>query len=115
MHNICADILCKRNTRKGMKISSFYKITLFLFILLWSNAAFSQKDPTSVEAAEKAIAKRRKAEIKAGKKAKKEAEKRHWDRQSKAAKKSIKKNKKRNKKMQRAVRKKQRIQKRYSK
>lgn len=57
------------------------------------------KNPSSVEEAEKAMAKKNKQEAKDAVKYNKAAQKAHYDRQSKAYKKSLKNNKKRNKKM----------------
>jgi hypothetical protein len=90
-------------------------LTLFAGFLLFSEAVFAQKNPTSVEEAEKAIAKKKNKEGKAAAKAKKAAEKEHWARQSPEARKSIKRNKKKNKKIQRTVKKNQRRQKNYTK
>lgn len=81
-------------------------ITIFAFGLLFmSIVSCGSKNPAStastVEEAEKELAKRDKAQQKAAKKAKKEAYKHYWSLQTKEAKKSIKKNLKRQKRIAR--------------
>lgn len=85
-----------------MKIQTFFYITLLFFAFEFSSCG--TKDPgqaTSVEEAEKILAKNKKKEVKEANKAMKEAKKAYWSRQTKAARKSVKRNEKRQKKLAR--------------
>lgn len=82
-------------------------ITLKIFVLLFVSVLFScgsknpGNTPSTVEAAEKELAKRERIQAKEAKKAKKAAYKHYWSLQSKERRKSIKKNLKRQKRIAR--------------
>ncbi len=84
-----------------MKIKTIYTIILLLATLNISSCGSTSpsKTPTTIEGAEKLLAKKRKKQAKEAKKAKKAAEKRYWRAQSKSARKSVKKNKRRQKRI----------------
>lgn len=84
-----------------MRFKTFIGLLLVCSSLLLNNSCGSPKVAKTydtVEASEKALAKKRKKEGKAARKEAKATHKRYWDNQSKAAKKSIKDNQKRMKK-----------------
>lgn len=76
-------------------------LLLFIWIAVSCGTKNPSNTPGTVEAAEKELAKRDKAQQKQAKKAKKEAYKHYWSLQSKEARKSIKQNLKRQKRIAR--------------
>lgn len=86
-----------------MKFKTIFQLLLLLSVLTISACASSGpgKTPSSVEEAEKMLAKQDKQRQKQAKKDQKEANKRFWAMQSKSARKSIKQNKRRNKRLAR--------------
>lgn len=87
-----------------MKIKTLFIHLLLCFLVLQTSGCGTPKPgttSTSVEDAEKVLAKQAKAKNKIAKKEQKKAYKRFWKMQSKEAKKSIKRNKRRQKKIAR--------------
>ena len=86
-----------------MKIKTIYTIILLLAALNVTSCGSTNpsKTPTTIEGAEKLLAKKRKKQAKASKKAQKAAQKRYWRAQSKSARKSVKKNNRRQKRIAR--------------
>jgi hypothetical protein len=87
----------------SVKQLQFYCV--FIFILSFSNScSLFNKNPTSVESAEKKIANDRRKKVKLVSKANRRAQKAHWARQSKATKKVIKRSVKSRRKNDKMVR-----------
>ena len=86
-----------------MKIKTKYAIVLLLLSFGLTNCGSTRQDknPSTVEEAEKLMAKKQKKQAKAAKKANKEAYKLYWKAQTKEAKKSIRQNKRRQKRIAR--------------
>lgn len=88
-----------------MKIKTLIRFILLLFLTFSATNCGTPKigeTASSVEDAEKILAKQAKVKNKAAKKEQKKAYKRYWKMQSKEAKKSIKRNQRRQKKIARA-------------